>query len=89
MTLQLNDLKLLVAAFLFYFSIDIMAGTSLTFLQNYTVPLFSLGETNVCPLGISQRFWQQAVDEEKWKFQESHKRQTGAGCTEIHPWLRL
>lgn len=41
------------------------AGTSLTFLQNYTVLLFSPEETNVCPLGISQSFWQQAADEEQ------------------------
>lgn len=61
----------------------LLAGTSLTFLQNYTALLFCLGETNVCPLGISQRFWQQAADEEKWKFQQTHRRQTGAGYTEV------
>lgn len=38
---------------------------SLTFLQNYTLPLFSLGKTNVCQLGFSQMIWQQAVKRTK------------------------
>lgn len=36
--------------------------TKLTFLQNCTTLLFSLGETNVCQLVISQRIWQKAAE---------------------------
>lgn len=44
---------------------------SLTFLQNYTLPLFSLGKTNVCQLGFSQMIWQQTAKRRKgndWRY---------------------
>lgn len=92
-TFKLEDFKPpcsdFFSSFLFFFETKVtllLAGTSLTFLQNYTVLLFSLGETNVCPLGISQRFWQQAADEEKWKFQyrsNSLECCMKTGCSEV------
>lgn len=51
-----------------YFLYDVallMLRKSLTFLQNYTALLFSLGETNVCQLVTFQKIWQRAVDKEK------------------------
>lgn len=42
-----------------------MARQALTFLQNYTELLFSLGKTNVCQLVFSRTIWQQAAKEEK------------------------
>lgn len=40
-----------------------MARQALTFLQNYTELLFSLGKTNVCQLVFSRTIWQQAAKE--------------------------
>lgn len=40
-----------------------MARQALTFLQNYTLLLFSLGKTNVCQLVFSRMIWQQAAKE--------------------------
>lgn len=44
-----------------------------TFWQNYRGLLFSLGETNVCQLVISQNIWQQAVDEKRIDLLEDNK----------------
>lgn len=44
--------------------VTLLMQGNLTFLQNYTALLFSLAETSVCQLVISQNIWQQAVDEE-------------------------
>lgn len=43
----------------------LLIQVNLTFLQNYTVLLFSLAGTSVCQLVISQNIWQQAVNGKK------------------------